>query len=293
MNIKKPLFIILALALLCCGGCSTVTFGYNNADWILRYWITDYTSFSALQKDEIHLEVDDYLRWHRRHALPEYTAFLQNINGVVNQDAALTAGEVALLRAESNRLYQLTVAPMIRPAAHLLSALDSRQIAGLGDTFADRNRKQKEEMLQGSEQEILDKRAERHAELVEKLVGKLRDEQEKKITEMSLRIPFATRPYLEQREAKQASLIALLNDHAGEEKIAALFRQWIATPETSRSAQQQQAIAAYESAMNEMAARIFGLLTTRQKHHLSEKITSYIVDFQKLNSALEKSVQPR
>jgi len=128
---------------------------------------------------------------------------------------------------------------------------------------------------------------------VEKLVGDLSDEQEKKITEMSLRIPFATRPYLEQREAKQASLIALLNDHAGEDKIAALFRQWIATPETSRSAQQQQAIAAYERAMNEMAARIFGLLTTRQKHHLSEKITSYIVDFQKLNSALEKSVQPR
>ncbi len=283
MNIKKSLFIILALVLLCCGGCSTVTLGYNYADWLLRYRITDYTSFSAQQKEQIHLEVDNYMRWHRKVALPQYTAFLQNLNGVVNQDGALAAGDVMRLRAESNKLYQLTVAPMIPPAARLLSTLDSRQIAELGDTFAKRNLKQRNEMLLGSEQKILDMRAERHVELVEKLVGNLSAEQKKKISEMSRRIPFATRYYIEQREAKQASLIALLNDRAGEAKIAALFRQWLATPETSRLPQQQQTIAAYESAMNEMTAQIFELLTARQKHHLSEKIVSYIDDFQKLN----------
>lgn len=283
MNIKKSLFIILALVLFCCGGCSTVTLGYNYADWLLRYRITDYTSFSAQQKEQIHLEVDNYMRWHRKVALPQYTAFLQNLNGVVNQDGALAAGDVMRLRAESNKLYQLTVAPMIPPAARLLSTLDSRQIAELGDTFTKRNRKQRNEMLLGSEQKILDMRAERYVELVEKLVGNLSAEQKKKISEMSLRIPFATRYYIEQREAKQASLIALLNDRAGEAKIAALFRQWLATPETFRSPQQQQTIAAYESAMNEMTAQIFELLTARQKHHLSEKIVSFIDDFQKLN----------
>ncbi len=287
MNIKKSLFIALSLALLCCGGCSTVTLGYNYADWLLRYRITDYTSFSSRQKDEIHLEVDNYMRWHRKVVLPQYTAFLQDFNGVINRDGALTTGEVMRLRGESNRLYQLTVAPMIPPAARLLSTLDSRQIAELAETFAKRNHKQRDEMLRGSEQEMLDERAERHVELVEKLVGNLGIEQEKKITEMSLHIPFASRAYIEQREAKQASLIALLNDKAGEDQIAALFRQWLTAPEASRTPQQQQAIAAYESAMNEMTVRIFELLTARQKHYLSKTIVSYINDFQKLNSVVE------
>ncbi len=283
MNIHKSLFVILAL--LCCSGCSTVSLGYNYADWLLRYWINGYTSFSSQQKDEIHLEVADYMRWHRRQALPEYNAFLQDLNGLVNQDGVLTAGDITHLRTESARLYQLTLAPMILPAAHLMSTLDSRQIAELADTLAYRNSKQRKHILQGSEQELLEMRAVRHVDLVEKLVGRLSAEQEEKIKAMSLRIPFATRYYIEQREAKQARLIALLNNHAGENKIAALLRQWIDTPEADRSAQQQLAIIAYESTMNDMTVRIFELLTTRQKQHLSKIIVSYIDDFQKLNPA--------
>ncbi|MBI5890817.1 MAG: hypothetical protein HZB47_09090 [Nitrosomonadales bacterium] len=287
MNIRKPILVVLALILLCCNGCSTVTFGYNHADWILRYWITDYTSFSDAQRQEIHLEVDDYLRWHRKTALPEYTTFLQDLNGIVNREGALSVGDVMHLRTESSKLYQLTMAPTIRPAARLLAELDSRQIEELADTFAERNRKQRKKLLQGNEQEMLELRAERHVEFVEGLVGRLSAKQEKKITGMSLQIPFASRDYIEQREAKQAMLIFLLKDKAGEDRIAALLRQWITAPEITRTPLQQQSIAAYENAMNEMTVRIFELLTARQKQHLGEKIVSYIDDFRKLNSGTE------
>ncbi len=290
MNINR-LFILLALILLCCSGCSTVTLGYNHADWLLRYWINDYTSFSASQKEQIHLEVDNYLRWHRKNALPGYIAFLRNVDAAVNQERSMTVSDVMRLRAESNRLYQLTMEPMIRPAAHILSTLDSEQITELADTLAKRNRKQRKTMLHGSEQEMLAARAKRQVELVENLVGNLSTEQEQKIKEMSLRIPFASRAYIEQRETRQARLIALLRDKAGEDQIAALFRQWLAAPEAFRTPQQQQAIAAYESAMNEMTARIVGLLTVRQKHHLSEKIASYLDDFRGLTTAARAGVK--
>ena len=280
MNITKSSLIILVLTLLC-GGCSTARFGYDHADWLLRYWINGYTSFNAGQKEKIRLEVEDYMSWHRKHALPQYTAFLQDLNTSVISDE-LTADDVMRLRAENTRLYKLTVAPMIRPAAHLLSTLDNGQIDELGDTFSKRNGKQRKKVLQDSEQEMLDTRAERHVKFLERLVGDLSTEQEEKITRMSLRIPLATKYYIEQREAKHASLISMLNSQAGENKISALFQQWLDAPELSRSPQQQQAIAAYESAMNEMTVQIFELLTTRQKNHLSEKIESYIEDFQQL-----------
>lgn len=288
MKLAKSVFIILALVLLSCSGCSRVTFGYNHADWLLRYWINGYTSFNAQQKEDIHRDIDDYMRWHRQYALPEYTAFLQDLGARVEQDGALNTGDVMRFRSEISRLYRLTVTPLNRPAAHVLSTLDSRQIEELGNTLAKQNREQREEALSGSAQENLVKRAERYVHFVEELVGHLSEEQENKIREMSLQIPFITTAYIEQREAKQASLISLLNSHAGEDKIAELFSQWITTPQAPPpSPQEQQTIEAYDSAMNEMIARIFGLLTADQKDHLRKKISGYIDDFQKLHSAIE------
>jgi phage FluMu protein gp41 len=206
------------------------------------------------------------------------------VNAAIKREVALTPDDVLHLRLASTQLYQTTMTPMMRPAAHLLSELDSRQINGLAETFAERNRKQREKMLTGSVQKDLEMRAKRHVEFVEDLVGDLSAEQTQKITEMSRYIPFATAHFIEQREAKQAALITLLKEKAGEDRIDALFRQWLVAPAIFRTPQQQQSIAAYESAMNEMTARILALLTSRQKQRLTEKITSYIEDFQKLNA---------
>ena len=119
MKFQSSFFTLLALLFLL-GGCSMVGLGYNNGDWLLRYWINDYTSFNKTQKEEIHREVDSYMRWHRQYALPEYTSWLQNLNKLVNSDKVLTAEDVALSRAEVWRLYRLTVTPMIPPAVTCL-----------------------------------------------------------------------------------------------------------------------------------------------------------------------------
>lgn len=285
MNMKKSLFIILAITLLSCGGCSRVTIGYNHADWYLRYKINDYTSFNAGQRDEIHREVDSYLRWHRSNALPEYTRFLQNLYDAVQQDDRLNTAEVTRLRGELSKLYRETMTPVIRPAAHLLSTLDSRQIEELRNTLADQNLEWIEESLDGSDQENLEKRAERTIDFVEGLVGNLSGEQEEKIREMSLRLPFVTRHFIEHRVANQARLILLLNNHAGEDKIAAFLSLWINSPEATRTPQQQQVFQSYENATDEMTAQIYELLTDRQKNRLRKKLLSYIDDFQNLSSA--------
>lgn len=287
MTFTRLLFVILVPVLLSCSGCSKVTFGYNHADWLMRYWINGYTSFDARQKEDIRREVAVYMRWHRRQALPEYISFLRDLDRLANRDGVLTAGDIARLRTESGRLYRMTMAPLIRPAAHVLSTLDSRQTEELRETLAERNREQKEETLFDSEQENLARRAERYVDGVEGLVGRLSREQKKAIREMSLRVPFATGYYIEQREAKQAALISLLNEHAGEDRIAALFRQWIETPDAAWSPQQKQAIEAYESAMDEMSVRIFELMTPHQKDHIRKKIANYIDAFEELHSATE------
>lgn len=283
-NMNKLSFIILAIVLLCCGGCSTMRLSYNHADWYLRYKINGYTSFNAQQREEIHQEVDIYMRWHRKNALPEYIAFLQDIYGVVQRNGQLKTEEVARLSDEYNKLYRKTIAPTILPAAHLLSTLNSRQIEELGKTYTQKNQKQKDETLYGSEQKNLVMRAERNIDFVEKLVGRLSGNQEEKIREISLHMPFVVKYYIEHREHNQAGLMELLNNKAGEDKIAAFLWSWANTPEETRTPQQQQAIQSYENAMDEMTVRIYEQLTDRQKSHLRNEILSYIEDLQHLNA---------
>jgi hypothetical protein len=281
---KNLLSLFLAIALLCCGGCSAIRLSYDHADLYLRYKIHGYTSFNSQQKDEIRQKVDEYMNWHRKNALPEYIAFLQEVYGLARRSDRLKTEEVALLRDEYNRLYRKTLEPAIRPTAHMLNALDSSQIEGLVKALAKKIQIQKEEKLIGSDQKNLVMRAKRNIDFVEKLVDSLSGEQEDKIIELSLHMPYAAIYYIEFREANQDKLIELLKSKAGEDKIAAFLWSWINTPEETRTPQQQQAIQSYEHTMDEMTVGIYELLTDSQKIELREKILSYIEDFQHLKA---------
>ncbi len=290
MVLTRLTYFVLALILLACGGCSMVTLGYNHADWILRYWVNDYTSFNEQQREEIRHDVDDYLRWHRRYAVPEYIAFLKEVDAMGGRADAVETVDAARLSAELDRLYRLTVTPTVRPAAHILSTLDEAQVEELKETLAKKNRELRDELLSGSEEEMLAKRAKNQIRFVERLMGDLSGEQEDKIRDMSVRVPFATRDYLDQREMKQAVLLYLLQSRAGEDRLAVLFIEWIDEPQSRVSFQEQQKLTAYDSAMNEMVVGIFRMLTTEQKAHLHRKLVNYIDDLQSLHDAAESPV---
>jgi hypothetical protein len=277
---KKSLFIVLALVLpalaLLLGGCSTVSMVYRNADWYLQHKINGYTSFNAQQKKLIRRDVTDYMQWHRKYALPEYIIFLQNLNGAVQYDGQLKAGDIALLRAHLLDLYQKSLAPAVRPAAELLSMLDSRQLQELGSNLAEENRQQLKEQLEMGNDAYLDRRADRTVNFLEWLAGDLSTEQEHQVREMSRHLPVVGDIYIRHRQENQNRLIALLNSHAGAEQISAFLTAWIFTPEQTRSPQQQHAIEAFEGASDEMIARLHGMLTARQKDHIHKRIANYI-----------------
>ena len=287
MNRPKPILIVLALVLFLCTGCNRITFGYNHADWLLRHWINDYASFDTEQEHEIRTDVDDYMSWHRKNALPEYIAFLQYLEVLANRDSALKPTDVIHIRSEISRLYKFSVTPLVLPAAHMLSTLNDRQIEELQKTLSKQNQEQREEMLSDNKQEEIFKRSDGYIHFVEGLVGRLSTEQEDKIREMSTRIPFATRHYIEHREAMQVRLILLLRSHAREDKVAALFSQWINSPLAPATPQERHIFEDYDNAMNEMIAGISELLTAPQRAQLRKTIADHIEDFQNLHNEPE------
>ena len=278
---KKSLSIILVFAL-CSFGCSTIGLVYRNADWYLQHKINDYTTFTSRQKETIRKDITDYMSWHRKVALPEYIIFLQNLNGAAQYDGQMKAEEIALLRAQLMNLYRKSLVPAIRPAAQMLSSLDSRQIQELASSLAEENQKQKQEDLNVSHDEYLEKRADKTIAFLEWLAGDLSAGQERQVRELSRHLPAVSSYFIQHRESNQARLLALLNGHAGVDEIDAFMSSWILTPEATRTSQQQRGIQSFETASDAMTAQIHGLLTARQKEHMRKLISAYIKDIQSL-----------
>jgi hypothetical protein len=278
---KRSLFVIIAFAFFNCG-CSSASLLYRNADWYLQHKIDGYTTFNAPQEEAIHREISNYLDWHRKYALPEYIIFLQNLNGVAQHDGQVKAEEIALLRAQLTGLYRKSLTPAIKPAAEILSSLDSRQIQELERNLAGENTTQKREEMDMGRDAYLDKRAYKTLDFLEGLVGNLGREQRQRVKEMSRHLPLIRDTYIEQRATNQGRLIKLLNNNAGADKIASFMSLWILAPDATRTAQQQRDIHAFETASHEMIANIQGMLTIRQKNHLHKEISRYIDELQNL-----------
>lgn len=274
---KRSLFIILLFAFFGYG-CSSITLAYRNADVYLQYKIYAYTAFNAQQKSTIRQAISDYMEWHRGKALPEYIIFLQNLNGAAQSAGQMKSTQVAQLRADLVELYQKTLDRAIRPTVEVLSTLDDSQIQGLADTFAKDIDKQRHDELDISRDEYLDARADKTISFFKWLAGNLSSEQEQQIRNMSRRLPLVNDIYLQQREANQARLIALLKEHAGKEQLATFFFSWLHTPEATRSPQQQRRIEEFEQASNGMVAAIHDLLTDTQKAHIQQRISELIDD---------------
>jgi hypothetical protein len=292
---KKNLISVIAIAALI-SGCSTVSLFYRNADWYLQHRIESYTTFNAQQNELIRKDVSDYMAWHRKYALREYILFLQNLNGAAQYQGRLSTETVAQLRGQLMNLYRKTMAPAIRPAAKILSTLDNMQIEELGKNLAEENQKRRNEEFGKSRDEYLDKRADKTVSFLEWLAGNLSAEQEQKVRDMSRRLPVVGDIYLEYREANQKRLIALMNDHAGddqakEQRIAAFLSSWIFTPEATRLPQHQLAIESFEQAADDMVVQTLALMTVAQREHIHQRISSYIDDMRAASVALPDSKQ--
>ncbi len=275
--------ILLFLLLLQLGGCGIISLGYNYSDVYLRYTINSYTAFSKEQKQEIHKDVDAYMQWHRKVMLPEYAAFLRDLQHKVESGAPLSADEVRAYRLRVRKLYVSTLQPTVMPAAHLLHGLDQAQVDELAASLDKENSKQRDKDLSGTAEEQLKSRTERTIEFIENQTGSLSDGQLAQLREANARLPYASGIYQHLKEDNQKHLIGLLNDHASGEDIANFLSLWLILPEKFRTPEEQETLQAFEQGSDAFIAEVYAMLTERQRNKLLKNITKYAESFDSLS----------
>lgn len=164
--------LLLALLL---SGCSALQIGYNSASRLGYWWLDGHLDFTADQLPQVQADLADLHAWHRQHELPTYALTLQKWQRLAPSD--VSPEQVCdLWTGVRDSLVRLSERAQPGVAA-LAPTLKSEQLAYLARKFEKRNKKWREEWMDGSLSERQARRLELGVERAEMLYGSLKEPQ--------------------------------------------------------------------------------------------------------------------
>lgn len=206
----KPFVFILVLTLGLVG-CSSTKMAYRYADWGIVWWVEDYVTLTADQKQQLNSDIEQLRQWHCSAELPRYQAWLDELESDVSSgppdQITIDYHQQQLFGFFPNLLERAT--PV---AVNLLSSLSDEQVQELADNMAQSQQEMEEEFLADSPEATAEARAERTAERLERWLGALNDEQRSIVLQWSANRGDQTEIWLQGRRNWQLALLELLEE---------------------------------------------------------------------------------
>lgn len=285
-DLPRIIGLLLLPALLMLGGCSTTRLGYEQAPMLLTWWLDGYLDLDSPQAAQARQQLQAVQGWHRRQELPAYVALLRQMQtlGAAPVSAPQVCALVEPLRTAAQRL-AVETSPL---AASLLPTLTPAQQQHLAAQLDKRDREWREEWLDGSPAERLERRLKKARERAEDFYGRLSDAQRnllrQRLAESTLDIQLSWR----ERQRRQQDLLALVREHAGSHRASHVQAEWLAwwqrsldSPDAAYRAQ----LARLQTEACENLAELHNLATPSQRQRLLAKLQGYEADLRSLMAA--------
>ena len=208
ISFAKPFVLILVLAFGLVG-CSSTKLAYRYADWGIVWWVEDYVSLTADQKQQLNSDIEQLRQWHCSAELPRYQAWLDELESDVSNNPP----DQATVEYHQQQLFSFFPSLLERAtpvATNLLSSLSDEQVQELADNMAQSQREMEEEFLADSPEATAEARAERTAELVERWLGELNSKQRDIVRQWSANRGAQTEIWLQGRKNWQLALLEIL-----------------------------------------------------------------------------------
>ena len=251
--------ILATLLLSLLSACSTTRIAYDNADLYLRWRIGTFLDVEGAQSDELDERIEDFMVWHRAHALPQYVEILEDAarrleRGLTQQDA-VWAHDTFLAQARAS-----LIAGTER-LAPLLDRLSGEQLKYLERGIASDNRRFAREQLRGSAAERRERRAVRVVERMEDWMGRLTLAQVERIRLFSERAPLTSDLRQRDRQRLQADVVAILRARQAQKRLAERIAYW----QTGQDPALAAANDAFRSEANALTVDLDRLMTAEQR----------------------------
>ena len=263
----------MLLCVLLLTGCSS-TFAYNNASWLVYWYLDDYVELNSQQGEQFDEILSEWQSWHRSNELPKYEAHLNElIIDIKNND--IDQARIAYHR-DKGREHWVRVRTHFTPGLVAMSkTLSNEQLTYLFAKLEKDNKEDEEEMLEGrqlSPEERAKKWVKRNQKGAKKWIGKLNAEQKAHISKFQNRYEKTGEFWLKYTRSYQQALREVF---AGTDRGIGFeeeLTQLIQNPEVFRSSEFVEAREANNAASAEYLIGLLNLANDKQINQLIEEI---------------------
>ena len=156
-------------------GCSAVKAGYNNGPELSYWWLDSFLDFTEPQTLKVRSDLAALQDWHRSSELPVYVNMLEKLQRMAPSNA--TPEQMCDLFAELKSRFQTVIDQAEPSVVALAPTITAVQLEHLSRQFDKRNRKWREQWVDGTEAQRNSRRVKDLVERSEMFYGPLEDPQ--------------------------------------------------------------------------------------------------------------------
>lgn len=280
-------FVTLCVIVVLLSGCST-RLAYNNLDWLISWYLSDYVSLSRDQREHFSQQVDSLLQWHREQELAYYRSHLLGLVEDIQQGRTTRADaerHMDMVWQHWVRLRQ-QVAPYLADIAYRLSDAQVEEFfAALQEQDEEMLNRWKKRQNKSPEAQKREREKEIRKE-VKKRIGKLLPEQEKIIAVYSDEILSSMEQWISYRKRLQTAALNMFKQRSDKATFVSQLTDLITHPEQYQTDELKRLRELNRERYRDFLVSFGETLTDKQKQKLIDEIQDIISD---LNILMERT----
>lgn len=270
---------LLVLILACCTllACSSPKFIYNRLDFLLPWYIDDYTDLNGEQKRFLDTRLAPFLEWHRASELPCYAGLLDEFELLLARD--LTTADFARLSRDVEQAWYRTQSEMLDFLLPLGEKLSETQVQEFLHELRERQEDLEKEMLERSEKEFRDDTYDNFVDTTKDYLGRLHKEQRQQVEEVVQQIIRTDSLWLSDRARVISQIETLMAREPGWQES---MREMAMTQADNAEPEYQRALEHNIALFQALAAKLVNSRTQKQDKHLRRRLANLRGDIQAL-----------
>jgi hypothetical protein len=266
------LLCCLSIAMLLTGGCSAISFAYNNAPSFVAGELDDAFDLDAAQERELGERLQKFFAWHRQQELPRYQQTITAAATTITD--GITAAEILEISADLRLAWRRLLTQAIDDFGDFALTLSPAQIDHFEQYFHD-DAEEYRDYLQMSAQQREIFRVKRSLKRLQDWFGKLDETQREKISLRLKQLPDYYPAWISYREARQQALLTALRRAATDGLSQQQLKVILLDPGTDYALNYEPVRRAYWQSYAQAIEDIGGLLRKSQLQHAVNRLQDY------------------
>lgn len=270
--IMKRLIVVCLITCFMLSACSS-RLVYNNADYLVKWWVGKYIDFNDQQQQTVDSTIDRWLSWHRQSQIPLYQAQLQTLRAQVSQQS-LNREAILAHFADSNQHID-TLREYVAPdVAKIGMTLDLDQLSQLFATIKHERAERQDEYQQRSQ--AASSRVDRITERMAEYIGAVTPQQVEIIRRYEAQLNYTYPMWQAYGDASNQRARSILLSASFNPNAVQQMQQFVIDQSSLQSPELQQASQANKDLYIDMLWAIFSTLSSSQRAELVDKIDEYL-----------------